>query len=95
MKAPEGHQSYEKSFWKLNKTLYGLKQAGKEWNNKLNEELIKVGFTRLKSEPCVYKKINNNKKEIICILSVYVDDTLIAGTLAEINSVKASIKRKV
>ena len=36
MKAPEGHQSYEKSFWKLNKALYGLKQAGKEWNNKLN-----------------------------------------------------------
>jgi len=93
MKAPEGHQSYEKSFWKLNKALYGLKQAGKEWNNKLNEELIKIGFTRLKSEPCVYKKINN-KKEIICILSVYVDDILIAGTLAEINSVKESIKRK-
>ena len=93
MKAPEGHQSYEKSFWKLNKTLYGLKQAGKEWNNKLNEELIKVGFTRLKSEPCVYKIINN-KKEIICILSVYVDDILITGTLAKINSLNESIKRK-
>ena len=67
MKAPEGHQSNGKHFWKLNKALYGLKQAGKEWNNKLNEELIKIGFSRLKVN-LVYKK-----KEIICILSVYVD----------------------
>jgi len=93
MKAPEGHQSYGKSFWKLNKALYGLKRAGKEWNNKLNEELIKIGFSRLKSEPCVYKKVNK-KKEIICILSVYVDDILIAGTSNEINIVKESIKQK-
>jgi len=93
MKAPEGHQSNGKHFWKLNKALYGLKQAGKEWNNKLNEELIKIGFSRLKSEPYVYKKVNK-KKEIICILSVYVDDILIAGTSNEINIEKESIKQK-
>ena len=77
MRAPEGDPSYGKYFWKLNKALYGLKQAGKEWNDKLNEELIKIGFNRLKSEPCVYTKLNKSK-EIICILSVYVDDILIA-----------------
>jgi len=93
MKAPEGHHSHGKFFWKLNKALYGLKQAGKEWNDKLNIELIKIGFKRLKSEPCVYIKINK-KKEIVCILSVYVDDILIAGTTEEINGVKESIKRK-
>ena len=58
MKTPEGDPLYGKSFWKLNKALYGLKQAGKEWNDKLNSELIKIGFKRLKSEPCVYVKIN-------------------------------------
>ena len=42
MKAPEIHPPYRKSFWELHKTLYGLKQAGKEWNDKLNEELIKI-----------------------------------------------------
>jgi len=93
MKAPEGHPSYGKSFWELHKALYGLKQAGKEWNDKLNEELIKIGFNRIKSEPCVYIKLNNGK-EIVCILSVYVDDILIAGTNQEINKVKQSIQRK-
>jgi len=93
MRAPKGDPSYGIYFWKLNKSLYGLKQAGKEWNDILNEELIKIGFNRLKSEPCVYTKLNKSK-EIICILSVYVDDILIAGTNQEINKEKESIKRR-
>ena len=93
MKSPEGHHSFNKCFWKLKKALYGLKQAGKEWNEKLNNELLKLNFRRAKSEPCVYIKTDRNNK-IICILSVYVDDILIAGTDHEIKIVKDSIKRK-
>ena len=55
-------------------------------------ELIKISFNRIKSEPCVYIKLNN-KKEIVCILSVYVDDILIAGTNQEINKVKKFIQK--
>jgi len=40
----------------LEKAVYGLKQAGKEWNNKLNEELLKINFIRLKNDPCIYVK---------------------------------------
>ena len=93
MRAPEGHSSYNKYYWKLNKALYGLKQAGKEWNRKLNHELTIMGFKRAKSEPCVYIKSNNHGK-ITCILSVYVDDILIAGNNKDIDKVKRSIKRK-
>jgi len=93
MIAPEGHYSHGKYFWKLKKALYGLKQAGKQWNNKLNEELLKMNFRRIKSEPCLYVKFDNDKN-IICILSVYVDDILIAGKENEINNVKKSIKEK-
>eukprot|EP00833_Pecoramyces_ruminatium_P004151 jgi/Orpsp1_1/1178183/evm.model.c7180000064349.1 len=93
MRAPEGHSSYNRYYWKLNKALYGLKQAGKEWNKKLNYELTMMGFKRVKSEPCVYIKSNNHGK-INCILSVYVDDILIAGTNKEINTIKNAIKEK-
>jgi len=30
MKPPEGHLDYNNKFWKLNKTIYGLKQSGRE-----------------------------------------------------------------
>jgi len=30
MRAPEGHSSYRKGYWKLNKALYGLKQSRRE-----------------------------------------------------------------
>jgi len=93
MKAPEGHYSFGKCYWKLKKALYGLKQAGKQWNDKLNEELLGMNFRRIKSEPCLYVKFDNNKN-IICILSVYVDDILIAGKENEINNVKESIKER-
>jgi len=41
----------------------------------------------------MYTKLDENK-EIVCILSVYVDDILIAGINKEIDTVKESIKRE-
>jgi len=92
MDAPQGHPGFKKSFWKLKKALYGLKQSGKEWNSKLNNVLINIGFSRLLSEPCLYKKVNKNNK-LICIIGVYVDDIVLAGTSEEINKTKGKIKK--
>ena len=38
----------------LFKTLYGWKQSGWEWNNKLDRKLQGIGFKWLQSDPCVY-----------------------------------------
>ena len=92
VKAPEGFNKENKQYWKLKKALYGLKQSGKAWNNKLNNILIKIGFHRLTCDPCVYKKIDQNKN-IICILAVYVDDILITGVEKEINKAKQQINK--
>jgi len=89
MELPEGLN--QKGYCKLNKALYGLKQSGRMWNETLNKVLLKLGFKRFVSDPCVYIKKDKNNK-IICLLAVYVDDIIIAGTDSEINKTKSSIK---
>ena len=76
--------------WRLLKTLYGLKQAPREWNKTLDEHLNKLGYKSLISDPCVYVKKSRNSKLII--LSLYVDDTVIAFDVSGI-SMNGSLTR--
>lgn len=48
VKQPEGYvqKSKEDYVYKLHKGLYGLKQAAKSWNDKLNDVLLKINFIR-------------------------------------------------
>jgi hypothetical protein len=65
----------EKLVCKLNKSLYGLKQSGRNWNNLVNECLIQEGFTNSMSDSCVYVK-GEGKTKIFLLL--WVDDILVA-----------------
>ena len=58
----------------LRKPLYGLKQAGNEWNRKLDGVLKSIGFYSDPSDPCRYYLMGN--KDLWIILAVYVDDML-------------------
>lgn len=60
---------------KLNKGLYGLKQAGHIWGKTLSEYLIKIGFDRLQTDTCIYTRRVQGRH---IILGVYVDDIIIA-----------------
>ncbi|GKD83919.1 retrotransposon protein, putative, ty1-copia subclass [Tanacetum coccineum] len=61
---------------KLQRSIYGLKQASRIWNKRFDEEIKKYGFTQNPDEPCVYKKASGS---IIVFLILYVDDILIMG----------------
>ena len=79
-----------KTCFKLLKALYGLKQSPRAWNNHLNGQLLKFGFVKLISDTCVYLKRYDN---LICIVTIYVDDLLIAGSNINIvNDVKNLFK---
>lgn len=72
MEQPDGYEDDTSRVCKLNKAIYGLKQAGREWNNKLDHSLKKFGFKRCKADPCIY-----HFKSLKIIIAVYVDDFLI------------------
>lgn len=91
MQQPEGFkdESNPNKVLKLQKSLYGLKQAGREWNAKLNEVLCKIGFDRCKNEPCLYKMTRNNN---LIIIAVYVDDIIVGcKDKNEISNIKSRI----
>ena len=76
---PEGYvkigDSGEKLVWKLKKSLYGLKQSGRNWNNMLHEFLLQENFVQSFADPCLYTKFVNDSSVIII---VWVDDIIIS-----------------
>lgn len=82
MKQPEMFtvKGQENLVCKLEKSLYGLKQAGREWNHKINEILANMEFKQCKTDSCVFVKRNGNE---INIIALYVDDILLACTSEE------------
>jgi hypothetical protein len=69
--------SREEHVLKLKKVLYGLHQEPKDWNQKLDESLIALGFQRCPSDPAIYYR--GNKCGDRLVLGVYVDDLVIIG----------------
>ncbi|KAJ8719262.1 hypothetical protein PYW07_016818 [Mythimna separata] len=59
---------------KLKKAIYGLKQASRAWNKKVDQSLLENGYCKSKLEPCMYTKMNGKFKTIV---TLYVDDFFI------------------
>ncbi|GKA49512.1 retrovirus-related pol polyprotein from transposon TNT 1-94 [Tanacetum coccineum] len=61
----------EKMVCKLMKSIYGLKQASRQWYIKFNDTITSFGF----ENRCIYRKISGSK---FMFLVLYVDDILLA-----------------
>ena len=72
---------YEKKVCKLVKSLYGLKQALKQWHNKFDHVLVTNRYSINDVDKCIYSKYEDNTCVVICL---YVDDMLIFGTNLEV-----------
>lgn len=79
---------------KLKKSLYGLKQSGNAWNKLLNRTLVdELGFIRMKTDPCVYKRGSSVSDTVI--IAVYVDHILIySQSDRKISELKSQINCK-
>lgn len=81
MEQPEGYdvisQTSGKMVCKLEKSLYGLKQSGRNWNKMLHDYLCENDFVQNPADHCVYKRETEQEKVIMLI---WVDDLLIAAS---------------
>jgi hypothetical protein len=88
MTQPEGFvdPKYPNRVCKLERSIYGLKQASRRWNICFNEKVKEYGFSKSEYESCVYVKASGS---IVTFLVLYVDDILLMGNdVPTLNSVK-------
>jgi hypothetical protein len=76
---------------RLRKSLYGIKQAPKQWHEKFVRTLTSACFVVNEADTCVYYRFVDGKGVILCL---YVDDILIFGTSIDvINDVKSFLSQ--
>ena len=93
---PEGFQELSengvKLVYRLKKSLYGLKQSGRNWNKVLDEYLINDGVVRNPVDHCVYRKQTGDD---LMVVVVWVDHLLLASNSTNmINQFKENMKCK-
>ena len=77
---------------KLQRSIYGLKQASRTWNIRFDQAITLYGFEKSPDEPCVYKRIQGTK---VVFLVLYVDDILLIGNDIEVlSSVKGWLQKQ-
>lgn len=90
MKQPDGfvEKGKENLACKLKRSLYGLKQSPRCWNEALDGKLFEMGFKQTSADPCLY--VRSSRDPIY--VAVYVDDLVIA---AKDEAVISCIKSKL
>ena len=78
MDQPEGFEirGKDQMVCKLKKSIYGLKQASRQWYIKFNDTITSFGFEEITVDRCIYQKISGSK---FIFLVLYVDDILLAA----------------
>ena len=78
--------------YKLKKSLYGLKQSGRNWNGVLHSYLVSQGFVQSQADNCFYMRITD---ESITIVIIWVDDIIIASNCTDVlKSVKDNLSER-
>ena len=96
LEQPEGfvktNDSGEKLVCKLNKSIYGLKQSGRNWNNTFHTFLCSENFVQSSADHCVYTK---HDKDSVIITIMWVDDIIIASNNnAAVNDIISSLSEQ-
>ena len=93
MEVPEGLSAPKGSVCKLLKSLYGLRQAPRYWNQELDRWMASAGLSRSGTDPCLY--VQHLDSGCYLYVTVWVDDLLIASEDgAAVDAFKAAISKR-
>lgn len=97
MQLPPGYSTIngsgnDRKVCKLHKSLYGLKQASRQWYSKLSSFIIEQGFTQSEAD---YNLFTKSTSHSFTAILVYVDDVIVAiDCMDTINNLKSSFHDK-
>ena len=78
---------------KLQKSIYGLKQASRQWYYKFHQVIISSGFEMNMVDDCIYHKFSGSKH---IYLVLYVDDILLANNdIGMLHETKRFLSKKL
>ena len=76
LRLPQGYKrkgmTRKSHILKLKRNVYGQKQAGRVWNQYMDQGMRSIGFTPSKFDPCLYYRAS-------VIFLVYIDDCIVFG----------------
>ncbi|XP_020553714.1 uncharacterized protein LOC110012924 [Sesamum indicum] len=91
MTPPDGYAAAPNLVCKLERSLYGLKQAYRQWNMEFTRKLTDFDFRQSVHDHCLFLKPSSSGP---MALIVYVDDILVTGpSIADISLVKTYLHR--
>ncbi|KHJ32258.1 hypothetical protein EV44_g0261 [Erysiphe necator] len=74
LKPPKGVNVTKGKSLRVLRSLYGLKQSARDWNQLLHSQLLSWGFIQSLADPCLF-----TYKEKCLVALVYVDDIAVSG----------------
>ena len=77
MRMPRGCGVLSGMLVKLNKSLYGLRQASRQWFRHLKDCLLVLDFEQCLADPCVFRLMEGDA--VVLTLVVHVDDVFVVG----------------
>ncbi|CAI7867780.1 unnamed protein product [Closterium sp. NIES-53] len=90
---PHTYPTNPPSVCKLKKSLYGIKQAPRLWQQHLNRKLTEVGFRQLPHDPGMYRL---DDKGSYVLLVAYVDDILYVSSSTSLGDrIEADLKKSL
>ncbi|CAB1116207.1 unnamed protein product [Ectocarpus sp. CCAP 1310/34] len=93
MRLPQGCGALSGMIVKLGKSLYGLRQASRQWHAMLKRCLVALGFEQCMADACVFRLIEDGC--VVLILVVHVDDIFAVGERERCDKFGADLNKSV